>query len=160
VGAEVEDQVVQLAGQGQRPEPIALRVQRGEVGRRLGGGSLHRDLDPVAGAVDPALDVRVADAVAVEWPLEGPQRGAAGGGGPGGSAPPAARFRTVSSSRERGTSSSTRPHSTARWPFTPSSVVQKKSARSRRIFRLSTSRVSPPVPGSTPRSGTSGSDTE
>src|SRR5262249_58493946 len=67
--------------------------------------------------------------------------------------------RTASVNRERGTTSSTRPQSTARRPFTPSSVVQKKSARSRRTFRLSTNRVSPPVPGSTASSGTSGSDT-
>ena len=70
-----------------------------------------------------------------------------------------ARWVTVSASRERGTTSSTRLHSTARLPLTPSSVVQKKSARSRRTFRLSTNRVRPPVPGSTASSGTSGSDT-
>ncbi len=39
---------------------------------------------------------------------------------------------------------------------TPSAVVQKTSARSRRTLRLSTMRVRPPVPGSTPSSGTSG----
>src|SRR5205823_618106 len=65
----------------------------------------------------------------------------------------------VELTRERGTTSSTSPHSTARWPLTPSSVVQKTSARSRRTRRLSTSRVSPPVPGRTARSGTSGSET-
>jgi hypothetical protein len=41
----------------------------------------------------------------------------------------------------------------------PSATVLKKSERSRRIFRLSAMRVSPPVPGSTPSSGTSGNDT-
>jgi hypothetical protein len=71
----------------------------------------------------------------------------------------AARCFTASSSFVRGTTSSTRRHSRARWPLMPSSSVQKKSARSRRTWRLSTSRVSPPVPGSTARSGTSGSDT-
>ncbi len=40
-----------------------------------------------------------------------------------------------------------------------SAVVEKKSAWSRRTLRLSTTRVSPPVPGSTPSSGTSGSET-
>ena len=38
-------------------------------------------------------------------------------------------------------------------PRTPSSVVQNRSARSRRTLRLSVSRVSPPVPGSTASSG-------
>ena len=40
-------------------------------------------------------------------------------------------------------------HSTACWPLTPSARVAKTSARSRRTWRLSTTRVSPPVPGST-----------
>ena len=55
--------------------------------------------------------------------------------------------------------SSTRRQSFAFWPRTPSVVVQKMSARSWRTWRLSVTRVSPPVPGSTPGSGTSGSDT-
>ena len=71
----------------------------------------------------------------------------------------AARAATASSRAERGTSSSTSFHSSARRPRTPSPVVQKKSARSRLTRRLSTTRVSPPVPGSTASSGTSGSDT-
>ena len=66
---------------------------------------------------------------------------------------------TASRSWVRGTTSSTSPHSTARLPRTPSAVVQNTSARSRRTLRLSTSRVSPPVPGSTARSGSSGSAT-
>ena len=37
--------------------------------------------------------------------------------------------------------------------------LENTSARSRRTLRLSTTRVRPPVPGSTARSGTSGSDT-
>jgi hypothetical protein len=41
----------------------------------------------------------------------------------------------------------------------PSATVQNTSARSRRTLRLSTSRVSPPVPGSTASSGVSGNDT-
>ncbi len=52
--------------------------------------------------------------------------------------------------------SSTRRHSFARAPRTPSVVVQKMSARSWRTLRLSVTRVRPPVPGSTPSSGTSG----
>ena len=46
--------------------------------------------------------------------------------------------------------------SRARSARTPSLVVQKMSARSRRTLRLSVTRVRPPVPGSTPSSGTSG----
>ena len=51
------------------------------------------------------------------------------------------------------------PQAFARLPLMPSASVVNRSARSRRTLRLSTSRVSPPVPGSTPSSGTSGSDT-
>ena len=53
------------------------------------------------------------------------------------------------SQADGGTTSSTSRHSTARLPLTPSSVVQKTSARSRRTLRLSVTRVRPPVPGST-----------
>ena len=60
---------------------------------------------------------------------------------------------------ERGTVASTSPHSTARLPLMPSASVENTSARSRRTLRLSTRRVRPPVPGRTPSSGTSGSDT-
>ena len=70
-----------------------------------------------------------------------------------------ARSRTVSSNLLRGTASSTSFQSTAVRPFIPSGLVAKTSARSRRTFRLSTTRVRPPVPGSTPSSGTSGSET-
>ncbi len=52
---------------------------------------------------------------------------------------------------------STRSQSSACWPLTPSARVAKTSARSRRTWRLSTTRVRPPVPGSTASSGTSGS---
>src|SRR6478736_5081111 len=70
-----------------------------------------------------------------------------------------ARCATVSSSLEPGTTSSTSRHSTARLPLMPSSVVQNTSAWSRRTLRLSVTRVSPPVPGSTASSGSSGSET-
>ena len=59
----------------------------------------------------------------------------------------------------RGAMESTSFHSTAWRPLTPSARVAKTSARSRRTWRLSTTRVSPPVPGSTASSGTSGSET-
>ena len=70
-----------------------------------------------------------------------------------------ARSATLPSSLLFGTISSTSRHATARLPLMPSSMVQKKSAWSRRTLRLSTTRVRPPVPGSTASSGTSGSDT-
>ena len=59
----------------------------------------------------------------------------------------AARSLTVSSNLLRGAMASTRPHSSACWPLTPSARVAKTSARSRRTWRLSTTRVRPPVPG-------------
>ena len=67
-----------------------------------------------------------------------------------------ARFCTASLNWLVGYTASTSFHSTARFPFTPSTRVLKKSARSRRTRRLSTTRVRPPVPGSTPSSGASG----
>ncbi len=63
------------------------------------------------------------------------------------------------SNLELGTVWSTSRHFTARAPFTPSSTVQKASARSRRTLRLSVTRVRPPVPGNTASSGSSGSAT-
>ena len=68
-------------------------------------------------------------------------------------------FFVSSASLLGGISLSTRRQSRARLPRMPSAVVQKKSAWSRRTIRLSTRRVSPPVPGSTASSGSSGSDT-
>ena len=70
-----------------------------------------------------------------------------------------ARAATISFHFEFGTTSSTSRHSTARVPRMPSSIEQKTSARSRRTLRLSVTRVSPPVPGSTASSGVSGSAT-
>ena len=70
-----------------------------------------------------------------------------------------ARLATASSNFEPATTSSTSRQSTARLPLMPSSVVQNTSAWSRRTLRLSVTRVSPPVPGSTASSGSSGSDT-
>ena len=68
----------------------------------------------------------------------------------------AARSRTPCSNFERGKEASISFHSRAFLALQPSARVENMSARSRRILRLSTRRVSPPVPGSTPRSGTSG----
>ncbi len=75
------------------------------------------------------------------------------------SAAVAARSATVSSQLRFGITSSTSFHSTACFPRTPSDRVANTSARSLRTRRLSITRVRPPVPGSTPSSGTSGSDT-
>ena len=69
------------------------------------------------------------------------------------------RSATAASNAVGAATSSTSFHSTASAPWTPSDLVANTSARSRRTWRLSVSRVSPPVPGSTPSSGTSGSDT-
>src|SRR4029079_1273627 len=66
---------------------------------------------------------------------------------------------TSSSKLLLGAIASTSPQSTACWPLIPSVRVAKTSARSRRTNRLSTTRVSPPVPGRTASSGTSGSET-
>src|SRR6476469_7375891 len=60
-----------------------------------------------------------------------------------------ARSATLPSSLLLGTISSTSRQATARLPLMPSSMVQKKSAWSRRTLRLSTTRVRPPVPGNT-----------
>ena len=71
-----------------------------------------------------------------------------------------ARSFTVSSNFELAITSSTRRHSLARSPRTPSSIEQNTSARSRRTLRLSVTRVRPPVPGRTASSGTSGRATD
>src|SRR6185437_5332023 len=71
----------------------------------------------------------------------------------------AARSFTPASNFERENAASTSFHSRAFFALQPSAKVENTSARSRRTLRLSTRRVSPPVPGSTPRSGTSGSET-
>src|SRR5229473_988293 len=67
-----------------------------------------------------------------------------------------ARSLTSAAKRAGGAAWSMSFHCLARSARTPSAVVQKTSARSRRTLRLSTRRVRPPVPGSTPKSGTSG----
>ncbi|MEZ5234701.1 MAG: hypothetical protein R2749_18650 [Acidimicrobiales bacterium] len=71
----------------------------------------------------------------------------------------AARSATVCSKLLRGAMASTRPHCSAWRPRAPSVRVENTSARSRRTLRLSTTRVNPPVPGSTASNATSGSDT-
>ncbi len=75
-------------------------------------------------------------------------------------APARARARCTAAANCAGlATASTSRQSSAFWPRTPSVRVQKMSARSCRTWRLSVTRVRPPVPGSTPSSGTSGSAT-
>jgi hypothetical protein len=68
----------------------------------------------------------------------------------------AVRSRTSAANSDGGAIPSTSFHAFARSARTPSAFVQNRSATSRRTLRLSTTRVRPPVPGSTPSSGTSG----
>ena len=127
-------------------------------------------------AVGPATDERRRAGAAVEVDAEVVVAGrvAVGRSGAAGSGPRrrrrdragatprsrrAARRATASAKSRAFATSSTSRHCTARWPRMPSAVVEKTSARSRRTPRLSTSRVRPPVPGSTPSSGISGSET-
>src|SRR5262249_42247155 len=161
VGAQVQDEIVELAGQGQRPEGAPGLVDRRGVRRRRRARPADGDLGEAARPVDVARDVAVADAIAVDRALERGQGDAPRARRPVGARRglPGAAAWARGLQRARGGSWSTSPDSTARAPLIPSSTVQKKSARSRRTRRLSTSRVSPPVPGSTASSGTSGSDT-
>ena len=112
---------------------------------------LHRDrrptLSPRSTDDEPVLERAQLDSLGVD--RVGPIRPLAA----------SARLRTSSANAVGGAMASTSPHSTACWPLTPSTFVANTSARSRRTWRLSTTRVSPPVPGSTASSGTSGSET-
>ena len=115
-----------------------------------GGGAL--------GAVDLDRDVRVAQRVGVDRALQRRQRDALAVAPGGRSARPVAARAPAPWPRTTAglAMSSTSRQSLAFWPRTPSVVVQKMSARSWRTWRLSVTRVRPPVPGSTPSSGTSG----
>ncbi len=119
---------------------------------------LHREGGDTASAVDLHGDVRVAQRVGFDAALQGRQLHAlAPRPGDRWRRPVrAARSCTRAANWLGLTASSTSRHSTAFCPRTPSAVVQKMSARSWRTWRLSVTRVRPPVPGSTPSSGTSG----
>ena len=82
VRPEVQDQVVQLPRERERPERDAERVERCEVGGRRRLRPPHADLGQAAVAVDPARDRAVADRVRLERPLERREREAAGAGRP------------------------------------------------------------------------------
>ena len=150
VRANVENGVVELARQ--RAAARIWRPVRHGVGR-----AGRRDLGPAHGdgrnplrALELDRDVAVFDAIAGALALERLERDAlADARARAPAANSLARSATVCSNFEPGTTSSTRRHSTARLPLMPSSVVQKTSAWSRRTLRLSVTRVSPPVPGST-----------
>src|SRR5439155_22160925 len=70
VGAQVEDEVIVLAREDQRPEGAPLRVNGPRVGRGRRGGRGQRDLGDPARTVDRARNVAVADRVARDGPLE------------------------------------------------------------------------------------------
>src|SRR5262249_25106529 len=133
----------------------------GDVGGRGRRRACHLDLGQAAGAGDGTAHVGVADAVVGELPREGQEPDPTGAPRPVGAGgaprpPPACRLLDSRARRRRAPPPSPARHSTGRWPFPPSSPVEKKSARAPRTPRLSTSRVRPPVPGRTPRRGTSG----
>jgi hypothetical protein len=158
VEAQLADGVVELAERAQEP-PIAAR--RGGLGVRARTG-VRRDeveLGHALRAIEPQLDVAVAQRVALSANSIASS-----------ATPVAARAWTLAASSraiaptdsfhlESGAIASTRFHSTARLPLMPSATVEKRSQRSRRTLRLSVMRVRPPVPGSTPSSGTSGNET-
>jgi len=94
VGAQVQDQIVELARQRERPERVAGSMNPARVRRRRLGRPAHRDLGEGTPSIDVTRDVAVADAVAVDRALErrqgdtaGPGR-TIGAGGELGGAPP------------------------------------------------------------------------
>ena len=94
VGAQPQHQVVERAGDRERPPVHALRQHGGRVGRRVLGGTVHGDLDAAVRAGDPGGDERVGDGVAVLGPVQRGQRDALAGTarrGVGGLPGPAAR---------------------------------------------------------------------
>ena len=138
----------------------ARRADRRER-RRLGArGAAHGELGDAARAIDRERDVVVRD--------RGRRRArarAASSAMPGAAARPVARARRARVARvahglvELAARDDLRrrgPIPPRACPCTPSASVQNTSARSRRTLRLSTRRVSPPVPGSTASSGVSG----
>ncbi len=158
VGAHREDRVLELARQRQRIPGGAGGLDRRDVLRLMARRPLDGEGRGALGAVDRDRDMGVARAR--------PRSIARSSGvsatpfAPSGrslrSASASARARTASANSPGLAIASTSRQSTAFCPRTPSLVVQKTSARSWRTWRLSVRRVRPPVPGSTPSSGTSG----
>ena len=144
------------------PGPRALGLQR--VRREAGASASGPDIVIVAtpSSARPNLDQGIArPSRPRRTPIERRQRDAPACG----SAPPCREFLRARPRRSPRISNSAplrRPAAirAARLPFTPSSMEQNTSARSRRTLRLSVTRVRPPVPGSTASSGTSGSATD
>ena len=151
VEAQIEQRVVELAPRadgprvGARLRELVRRLRLGALGRAHGerrrcGRRVERERRRSVRSVPSGSSftgLRAAGACCAR-----PSRRA------GASPPP--RSPSCRAPRRRG------PTRTARLPRTPSATVENTSARSRRTLRLSTRRVSPPVPGSTPRSGASG----
>lgn len=160
VQPQMQNRIIQLARATQNPGIRALRLQRLHRRRRqlIRSGNLNRGdfLTPVdthfhrgighrtigaklraEGKRDAFRVIRRADFAANSF----------------------ARAAIVSSNFEFGTVSSTRFHSTAFFAAHAFLNAANTSARSRRTLRLSVTRVSPPVPGNTASSGTSGSAT-
>ena len=78
VGAQVQDQVVELARHRQRPEPGALAGRLGHVGGRVRGRPPDRDTDAPGVAVEPGGNAGVADRVVVAGLAERGQRDSGG----------------------------------------------------------------------------------
>ena len=66
VGAEMEEEVIELARDPEGPELRAGRVNRLQGGRRWRGRALHGDLGHPARAIDDARDRAVADSITVD----------------------------------------------------------------------------------------------
>src|SRR3974390_1657241 len=133
VEPDVQNRVVELAGEFEQPKLGALRNHR--ISRRGRGprGAAQQDGRDPRGAVEFDGQGFVLDRVVGEGARKGGEV----------EAHPAdcvanslARASIVSSNFEPGTTTSTSRHSTARLPLTPSSVVQKTSAWSRRARPL------------------------
>ena len=159
VQPQPQQRVVELAERAKRPGLVAGR--RGTRRRSPAAASRAREIVsshvPLR-AIDHARHVLVLNRVAVDRRRQRAERDAGPDAGRSDFAAKRLRARLATASWNLlvGYTASTKRHSTARLPRTPSVSVLKSSARSRRTLRLSTTRVRPPVPGSTPSSGVSG----
>ena len=163
VQPQAQQRVVQLAERAQRPRLVAGRQELVGRGRGCGvSGAAIVSSHSALGAVDRALSRTCS-----EWC----RRRSPASSGPSVMPGPLAgrsdmRRQLLRAPGDRLLELAGRIHrvdeapSTARLPRTPSVSVLKSSARSRRTLRLSTTRVRPPVPGSTPSSGVSGRPTD
>ena len=142
LSAQQQHRVVELARHARaatRRRRLGLDRRRASVSTLSGAVTVSVAMRRVA--VDRDLDPAIGDAVVAHLALERRQRDALGARGTVDSRPPApwrAR-RPASSNFEGGAAPSTMPQAFARSARTPSALVQKRSARSRRTLRLSTS---------------------